>query len=361
MTNPPSGPGPRDLSESAELEQQTRQLLYDAGARPRELSLTDAEQRRTSAAARAVLDDLLTRQERHHAPVRSHPSRNRWALVAVAAVIAGAVFPVSHLLSNNTSITVATTPPMAQFEDSGRQSSTSAADLLTELASAAAAQPGADPAPVQLVITEHWQLADHQATDNGVTVTRSESYLLPDGTIRVIDRQPQPLSESGQMTPDSLSNLTPVAHDTTRPTAGSDYPNALPTDPGALTTQLVPADEDCPRLAACLTQAIIGLHEDYVLSPSMIAALWNALAQTDDVTYLGQTQDRLGRPTVAIQVPSVDNDHDIVIYADRTNGAFFGSEKILTTDDPGRQLAAPTVISFTMIVASQRLPLSDVP
>lgn len=364
MPNPHASQDWDEPTEFAELEQQTRQLLADAGARPRDLTLSDQEQQRTSATARAALDAMLAHPTGQSSPRRAHTYSRRWALVAaVAAVITIVGIPVAQMLSNDTATTLTATPPMAQIDDGGRQNSADTAAVLSDLAAAAVAQPKLGPEPVQLVVTEHWQLSQSTSSVGGVAVIRSERYILPDGAIRIIQRQGQFLDNAGQLSVNAQTTRTTVTSDDTQPgpASGPDYPNTLSSDPATLTTQLVPDITECPRITTCLARVMIELHRDYALSPQLTAALWNALAQTEDVAYLGQAQDRLGRAAVVVQVPGPGDDRYTLIYAEPATGAFLGSEEILNTDDPQHNLTAPAVVSFTMIATTMRIPSDNLP
>lgn len=354
----------------SDLEQETRELLHRAGARPHHLELTPDEQARTSRAAEAALGSMIaggapqTKTEVNQRPSR-WTRRRLVTLTAVAAAFLVAVVGISTTLlwQDKSPVAVAQTPPLAHYEFSARQSGINSVAAIEGLAAAAASQPGPADAPVQLVVTEGWWLSSGEAQPSVLEAVRSERYLLPDGSVRVIDRRGQPLDVAGRVPDQALQVREAVVSDETfpGPDDGPDYPQRLSTDPEPLIGQLIPDPGEGPQPAACLGQALINLHNTYVLPADLIAGLWNVLAAADDVTYLGETTDRLGRPAVAIQTPGSSGDRISIIYADATTGAFLGSEEVLTVDSAELGLQAPAVLNFRAVVSTQRIAEDQVP
>lgn len=367
---------PGDVPEHAEMEQEVRQLLQDLGARPRNLELTQEEQDRTGRAASSALAAILSspssdtpsqRTPAQPVATRSGQDRERrplrgWVLTAAAAlVVAIASVPIVRIFSEHTDPAVASTPAMAQFDPGGREHTQTADDVLITLADSASKQPWTADLPVQLIATQTWHYAEQEPT--ALTAVPSERYLLSDGTVRLIEREAQPLDPDGRISTGIDTKSLPITSDESfpGPETGPEYPSTLSTDPTELVKQLIPEPHECEQTSACLVQAIVKLHTSYVLPPTLSAALWTTLADAGQAEYLGQTRDRLDRPAVALRVPTSDADHYTVIYADPTSGALLGTDLILTRDDRRLNITAPAVVGFTAITLAQRVSNDEVP
>ena len=366
---------PGDVPEHAEMEQEVRQLLQDLGARPRNLELTQEEQDRTGRAASSALAAILSspssdtpsqRTSTQPVATRSGQDRERrprrgWVLTAAAAlVVAIASVPIVRIFSEHTDPAAASTPAMAQFDPGGREHTQTADDALITLADSASKQPTTADLPVQLIATQTWHYAEEPAV---LAAVPSERYLLSNGTVRLIEREAQPLDPDGRIRTGIDIKSLPITSDKSfpGPETGPEYPSTLSTDPSELVKQLIPEPDECQQTAACLVQEIVNLHTSYVLPPALSAALWTTLAKSGQAEYLGQTRDRLGRPAVALRVPTADADHYTVVYADPISGALLGTDLILTSADHRLSITAPAVMGFTAITLAQRVSNDDVP
>ena len=84
--------------------------------------------------------------------------------------------------------------------------------------------------------------------------------------------------------------------------------------------------------AYCLVTGFTFLHYNYVLRPSLNAALWRTLATEAGFRYLGTTVDRVGRTAVAFSAHGADPSRKVILLADPETGAFLGSEEVLVRD-----------------------------
>ncbi|MFT4008757.1 MAG: hypothetical protein QM655_01810 [Nocardioidaceae bacterium] len=265
------------------------------------------------------------------------------------------------------------TPPMANFQlvssDTTPLQGENPDDALERLATLASQQPPAGgEGDIQKVVMSSWWLSTEPASGRSPAVSVLlpnivENYLLPDGQLRAVQRTGEPLDPYGRVraplvAPDS-SQVTDDTFD--GPEAGPDYPSTLPLDPDKLIRSLVPEPAECPRLAGCLAQQIANLNQTYALPPDLVGALWRTLEAQPGVTYLGRTEDRLGRSSVAFAVPAQDRRRQFILYADPTTGSYHASEQILVTDDKSLALKAPAVVDFTAIVESTWIKASDLP
>ncbi|MDR0417183.1 MAG: CU044_5270 family protein [Propionibacteriaceae bacterium] len=356
-----------------ELERDTRELLGAIGGSAPKTDLSQDERRRVNTTAQraltGILDGAPQRQSQRLARLGPPRPRRRALAVACAAVVvvSGGAVAVLAPWQEDAGTTTLRTPALAQFEFSARDSGGAAAAALHQLAAAAAAQPPSGDGPIQLVIAEKWSLPARESQGTAqlgpLTAVRAEHYLLDDGAWRVIERRGQPVDDKGQIANWTAAATAPATSDQTLPgpSEGPDYPTRLPTDPEALAARLAAEKPTCAQPAYCLGEALIRLHQTYVLEPRLTAALWSAAADMAEVVYLGQTRDRLGRAAVAIQTPGADAGRVNVIYADPVSGAFLGSEEVVTADDHALGLPAPAVVSFTAIVASERVAADKVP
>lgn len=350
-----------DPTTHAALEDEVRQLLGDLGARPLSRELTSTERDRTDRTAAAALDAMLgggPGAEPPYSPSQQGVPRRCWVLAVAAAVItaAGSV-PIFRLLFGRVGVR-AVTPAIPRFDQGSRQASRDSTDVLIALAEASARQQEPADLPVQFVATLSWRYAGGHASLASVP---AERYLLGNGLIRLIEREPQPLDAEGRVSDDADPRTLPVASDRTipGPAAGPEYPSTLPTDPARLTAELTSGA--CSQASACLAEASLSLHTGFVLRPELSAALWRALAATGEADYLGETLDRIGRPAVALQVPAPGADRYRVVYADPHTGALLGADLIGTAHETGQGSIGPAVIGFTAIFGARRVSEDDLP
>ncbi|MBN9611960.1 MAG: hypothetical protein J0H64_00565, partial [Actinobacteria bacterium] len=402
----------------AELEQQTRQLLHGLGMRPRTRELSDSDLRRTDAAARAALEEILATPrpvqdpDRHALPQRAITARGarrsarrstapgRWVVagLSLAAVVGLGFVVVPPLLdragpsatdaadradasgpaSSSMQGPESSTPALPVFVDAtgadhvaGTTMKEDAGTLLLRLAEAAtrASRHPAEPdGPIQRIVTDSWQLGERTSDTGGLLAIRTERYVLPDGaTARVITREDRrPLDASGRVSDGGTAEAGPAENDETFPLPGSDALSiarldALADDPGALSIALMPELRACPNQTACLVEGLARLQTDFSPRPELTAALWRRLADSDEGSVLGMTTDRLGRTAVAIRVPGPLEGRESVLYADPITGAYLGDDEILTRADETLGLASGSVVAFTAIVSADRIARSQLP
>jgi hypothetical protein len=241
-----------------------------------------------------------------------------------------------------------------------------AGPVLRHLAGRAAAQQDQPVGEDQLVDIAEWWVQTNPDTGEadaggGLVPSRVQLFTLPDGTMRLIQRLGEPLDPDEGLVDTETKWLT--VSDETFP-GGEDqgplFAQALPTDPEALVSQLFPDPQECPNLSQCIASEIRHLHGTYVVPAGVRAALWEALADTEGVWYLGDTHDRLGRPAGAFAA-DLGTDQQIVLYADQETGAYLGAEIILTENSDQLGLGAPAVIEFTALLDARWLDADQVP
>jgi hypothetical protein len=348
------------------------------------------ESPRAPSPAQAAIDraraerDLAQITATAPAPPTAAP-RSWWVRVgaAAAAVVVLAVAAVVTIMvvpSSSPPAAAALTPPMLSYSGIevsavGQLTGTSAAQVLAGLAQAAEAQPAPDPSlPVQRIEQYGWWSTTELSTtpspgpDGSISRAKASvmvpvqrtSYLLPDGTMRTLEQNGSPLDQDGRPsdTPSSWG-VTASASDNTFSTGQpADYPETLPADPARLLAELAPTKDCAKTQGDCLFQQLTSIYSSYVVSPQRTAEMWRAAALAPGITTLGTTTDRLGRAAVALAAPAEPAGEEIVVLADPTTGAVLGSETILTKHDPAYAFTPPAVISFTAIVAADRVAAS---
>jgi hypothetical protein len=268
---------------------------------------------------------------------------------------------------------MAATPAVLHLQDAGKHlqggSASKAPREFRKLARLAASQPPVPNGPVQRTILNSWLLSTDEKSGKAparsvLTPVISDRYYLPDGTFRAVDHRGSALDTEGRVV-DSLKSMKdePPSTDETfdGPEEGPDYADELPTEPRALLSRLVDPRE-CPHAtASCLVSKVTFLHYSYVLRPSTTAALWFALAETPGFKFLGETRDRLDRPSVAFVTSGSDSTTRRILLADPATGALLGSEEILVKDSASLGLKAPAVTEFIALAQSSRITSDQVP
>ncbi|MDR1426624.1 MAG: hypothetical protein LBJ08_02555 [Bifidobacteriaceae bacterium] len=366
------------LDDDAALGQEVLDLLAQAGLHQRDLSLPPDEEERLGKVAQAALDQMVrpapqdaagtgpTRRVRTltSAPPNrnartSRPRRHRLVTAAVsgsATVAAGVV--IALLASSAPTPAVAVTPPMAVFSEAQPGvlplAGVNAADRLRDLAESVALASDDGGGDVQWVRLAGWWLgaqSSEGAAGGSPTLDpiSADKYFLPDGTVRLIERRGEPLDpHKGLVDADGtwvkIRDEAVPGRD-----QGAHYAQTLSTDPATLTGQLVTDRAGCPNLATCVANQIADLHYAYVIPARVRAAMWLALAETQGMSFLGQTNDRLGRPALAFAAPATQ-DRQLLLYADQETGALLGSEVILVRDSQELGIEAPAVMEFTALM-----------
>lgn len=348
------------------LADELRQSLIAAGVRPRDLTpLPGREARAEEALAR-----ILRTQRREGAAARPARRWPRWgALVLAAAVVAVALVVVWPGRSSPPAY--ASTPPLLTFphEKAGTLPATGrdAAPSLERLADRAAEQPEPADAPVQHVVLSAWWSSTDESEAGVVRSVlepvESESFFLPDGTMRRIERRGPPLNRQGRIVParGSAPALTDESFDFSDP--GPTYADELPIDPEELGA-LLARDQDpttCQVTGACLVSAVVDLHFNYVVPPDLTAALWRVLATDPSITYLGRVRDRLNRPADAFTTAGLDDVSQQLLLIDPVTGLYLGEEAVLVRPSKDYEFTPPAVVSFTTLVRSERIGHDQMP
>lgn len=188
-----------------------------------------------------------------------------------------------------------------------------------------------------------------------------DSYFLPNGGLRLIERTGSPLDQDGRPT-DRVGNWSsnPPVSDYVlagvRP--GPDYADNLPTsDSAALIKALRGPKEACGDYpGGCMLDEVQSIYATYLPSPTTRSALWVALAEEPSITYLGRTVDRLGRDAEVFSALDYDGKYQLLAFADPNTGAWLGSETILIRPVEGAGFDPPAVTQFTGIEFSRREP-----
>ncbi len=366
------------VDDSDLLAEELRALLSSVGAQPKDLTPLPGQEER---AEQRLAETLATPKAARPRPLAGAPSRRRrrgrTALMSGLVVAAAAVLAVVLVLQPGTQIPPAQagTPPLLSFElaPDGRLpgSSGPVGSTLDRLAAARATQVSPGEGDVQLVSVDAWWAStevegDTEEPDTKLVPVHTDTYFLPNGTMRVIERRGAPLTSQGRI--DAHVDLTaePITSDDAFPSPdpGPNYAAGLPTTAAELTAALA-ADDD-PALCgdysvACLVNDVIDLHRSYVVPPAVDAAFWSALSEEPAVTYLGHTTDRIGRKVIAFTTPSYDKVSQIVIFADPETGAFLGDELVLTSPSDAYSFHPPAVTSFTAIVDARYVERDALP
>jgi hypothetical protein len=346
-----------------------RTLLQGLGVVPRDLTERPAERERAERDLARILSDSDGSGSGPREPRRARVGRAA-AVLAVACVLA-TVFVVIRPGTGSDPAAAARTPAMLSRQDNGGELlSATGADATAELgdlADRAERQPEPAGGPVQLIGRSSWLLStDEGAPGHSVIVpTVSLQYFQPDGTVRAIERRSRPLGADGRLT-DSFGqwSTTPSRSDETfdGPETGPEYADELSLRPSALARSMIDDEAACRDIRAyCLFTGFTFLHYNYVLRPSLNAALWRTLATEPGFRFLGTTVDRVGRTAVAFSAAGADPSRKVVLLADPETGAFLGSEEVLVRDSRELGLEAPAVVEFTALEESSRVEPSDLP
>lgn len=355
----------------ADLEAEIRELLAELGVESRDLEAHPGQDER----AERDLAEILS-QAAISSPERPQPRLRKTSrivtLIAAAAAIAVALVVVRPWTGDAPATAV--TPAVLQLSKATQTlaggSASAAPGEFRKLAAAAARQPAAGSGPVQRIVLSSWVLSTDEETGKApaksiLTPVISERYFLPDGKFRTLEHRGDPLDADGRSgeSAASFEDRTSDSDETfDGPAEGPDYADVLPTDPAALQRELVPAPEECAdALAACLVSRVTFLHYNYVVTPTVSAAIWLMLAEQSEFSYAGETTDRLDRPAVAFTSDASDDSRKLILLADPETGALLGSEEVLVRDSPELGLTAPAVVEFAALVESARVPEDTVP
>ncbi len=245
----------------------------------------------------------------------------------------------------------------------------SATGVLTQAANAAASASEPDGVgTVQYVTTRGWLFgADVNSPGqlNAVvypTITRW--WLAADGAVRVDQQRDTPLGLDGRLANDGVGSIEPSGSETLPPgTIDARLTARLSTAPADLRAELVatqvglPCDQDARWQTECLTLAVQQIYDQYVVTPQLASAIWTVLAGEEPLRDLGSTVDRLGRPAIAVALPSDPTQAEqsvTVLLISNATGAYLGREAITLRDD-SLSIDEPTVTGFSALETSGRV------
>lgn len=299
------------------------------------------------------------------------------AATSVAAAVLVAV-GVTVLPGSRPEVAVANgSPQMLAYPippaDLGQGEGEPAHDALLGLAQTAAAQ--IDPAPageVQHVLSQSWlrsSLAADDTTTTTVDPTVDETWLAPDGSLVSLQWRGTHLDADGQLVDVGSSPDDAAVDRIPADTFDAGFVARLSLDPAVLRAQLLAplTESGCSASSAtsaatsapvsgawCVYQAVTTLASKYVLPSDLEAAIWTVLADEPGVTLAGEVEDRAGRTSVGIAVPTAPNDVDPVVrvlLVDEATGRVSGLEEV-TLSSPVLGLDEPTVTEFRYTVES---------
>lgn len=323
-------------------------------------------------------DDLIARLKAHDRStdeLASRRSRRRRISLLASSVAAVGVLVVGVLQPWTSTPVQAMVPAILDYEFAAADAIAAAAGedpaaVIQQLADAAGSLP-TPPARsgTQYVVTDNWY-ANIEATtaaeaeaENSVLVPQiNETWLAPDGSLRIVERRDDPLPADGRGLPAKGEwDEQPLSSDETSPVGSKDPTRAstLPTDPDRLRDELLES-AGCTDIkpgtarSLCLYQEITTLNYRYVVSPQLNAAIWKMLHDEEGFRSLGEVKDRAGRAGVGISlIPDDTPEYRYVLIADPKTGQLLGSEQILIAPVEGNPMKAPAIMSFTAILESK--------
>lgn len=302
----------------------------------------------------------------HPVPVAPDRARRR-VRVTVGAVAACAALAVAVVVGVvRAPVTeAAATPRMLDYSLADPRTSLIDAPAATDalMTAAKAAQSSSGPAgtgDVQYVASYGWYLSiehDTTGTTSQIFPTFTRSWLAADGSATVTQSRGSALDADGRASPDAT---TGIGGTDVLPVGALDAGLAArldaTTDEQALQTALLelsaglPCDQDARWHAQCLVEGVQQIYSLYVVPPTLAARLWELLGHETTIRDLGTTTDRVGRPAMAVALPSDPHDTirttvSILLISPET-GQLTGTETI-TLSDTVSPVTEPTVTSFT--------------
>lgn len=320
------------------------------------VELESAEQLLSRLPREAPRDELAPRR-----------SRRRRALLLASSAAAVGVLVTGVLQPWGSAPVQAATPALLDYEYAGVDAITTApgkdaVPALEALAEAAAASPlPSSGSGAQHVVTDSWFAdIDTSSDDASALIPQiNETWLSPDGSLRIVERRDDPLPEDGRGLPtEGAWSDQPASADETQP-AGSTDPDLvanLPTDPDALRAELLeitgcPDTEVGTGRSMCLYDEILALHQVYVIPPAVDAAIWTMLSGEDGFRSLGKVVDRAGRAGIGISlIDRARPESRYILIADPDTGRLLGTEEILISSVADLEIDAPAIMSFTAIL-----------
>ncbi len=306
------------------------------------------------------------------------PARRRWTASLVAAAAFALIASVAIPLGWWSGPAAATgTPRMLGYSTSPTAmldgGAPSASSVLLELAAQVDASPPLPrDAEIQFIHTANWlrhtTLDDDGTRETYIYPTARQSWLSPDGSLIYREHRGSALDARGRLTQTPEQGAPSEAEDVLPPgTIDVSTPADLPRDPESLRAELLKrlSGLDCTADPAthawCLFTEISDLHTFAVVPRDLSSTMWQMLATTSGVSYLGSVADRVGREAEAIAFPPVPDDgyaRVLVLLIDRGTGELVGTEQV-DLDDPEHEITEPTVTGFTTYL--QRAWVDHVP
>jgi len=300
-------------------------------------------------------------------------SRTKRIFVGAGAIAASLIVFVGVSGTWQSPVAAADTPPILDFEFAAATKIASApgvpaAATLRELATAAGSSSYSQGrGPVQHIVTDNWFTTD-EVTESGakgttLTPQLNETYAFPDGSLRLIERQSNPLSPDGRGAPGSGEwEKLPTTLDEMQPSGSSDsmIVDSLSTDPARLRGQLTKlggCDEadGGPKAGTCLVSQINDLYTHHVIPAKTAAAMWTVLSEVPNLTSLGEVEDRSGRQGIGISLFERSGlDKRWILIISPETGQLLGREVILLQRDADIDFAVPAIVEFTAVLSSQR-------
>ncbi|WP_372969503.1 hypothetical protein [Microbacterium sp.] len=277
---------------------------------------------------------------------RASRRRLRWAAVTTAAAAAVvAVLVVVNVLAPSQQA-VALAPPPLQYTAAG-----SVEDVIRDAHVALAASPDVSQSPgtrsvgwgwdaematgdveiVPQVVTFTWAPGEPSTT----TIVAGDSYWLDDELPEGVGPSPY---EPGEL----IDRVVTPADEFALPPDALNLSGASPT---ALTKALVAFGATPESSSGELFAAVTGLMGYWTLSDEQHAVLLDLLVDAGGLTVLGETEDRLGRGVIGIQVSSVIPERVETMFVSIDTGRIVGMESELVKPIGELPLG---VITYTM-------------
>ncbi|ALX67082.1 hypothetical protein AB663_002766 [Microbacterium sp. XT11] len=301
---------------------------------------------RTPLTAKPDADALAMLERIMSTDPRPHRTRNRllgFASAAVAVVMAAAL-GISVLTPSGQAI--AGTPPPLAFEGEASVESTVGAAQKT-----LADSPGPSE-PQRFVRSATWSL--NIDGDTGATTVVPQLVTLQweadqSGRVVVVDGDQYDPADAAANASARVSTSGKVSMDLTMKPGEFTTPVATP--PGSTRESLVGALQalgmPAQASAADVTTAMGALLEQWTLTNRQEAELLAILGESEGVTALGRTTDRLGRPVAGMRVVSADGAASDVILLSLETGRIVGIERTNVTEN--EYMPAGAVIGYRLL------------